>query len=85
MDNLINTFYIGNTNRFGFGTYNASSNNYKGILAVGINSNYFIFDSFSINGSLTYCRIVNSLYNQDIKLYPKLHNIMCSLELKYSF
>ena len=60
-------------------------NNYKGILAVGINSNYFIFDSFSINGSLTYCRIVNSLYNQDIKLYPKLHNIMCSLELKYSF
>ena len=27
MDNLINTFYIGNTNRFGFGTYNASSNN----------------------------------------------------------
>ena len=46
MDNLISTFYIGNTNRFGFGTYNASSNNYKGILS---NYNYPSFQNRSIN------------------------------------
>ena len=46
MDNIINTFYIGNTNRFGFGTYNASSNNYKGILS---NYNYPSNQNRSIN------------------------------------
>lgn len=59
-------------------------NYYKGVLAVGISSDYFITDSFSINGGLSFCRIVNPVYNQETKFYTKLYNIMCSLELKYS-
>lgn len=60
-------------------------NFYKGILAFGLNSNYFITDSFNINGGIVYQRIVNPIYNQAPKKYQLCHNITFSLELKYNF
>lgn len=60
-------------------------NFYKGILAIGLNSNYFITDSFDIEGGIVYQKIVNPIYNQAPKKYEAWHNVSFSLALKYFF
>ncbi len=60
-------------------------NYYKGILAFGINSNYFITDTFDINGGIIYQRIVNPIYNQAKSKYKVWHNVSFNLGLKINF
>ena len=65
--------------------HNRTWNFYKGILAIGLNSNYFVTESFDISGGIVYQRIVNPIYNQAPERYELCHNISISLALKYNF
>ena len=60
-------------------------NYYKGILAMGIQSNYFIMDDLNLGVGLTYVRIVNPLYNQLNEQYEVWNNINIKLIGKYLF
>ena len=60
-------------------------NYYKGILAIGVNTNYFINSDFDIGGGFTYVHIVNPLYNQAENWYTVWHDIHFELSAKYSF
>ncbi|MBO4533078.1 MAG: hypothetical protein J5726_05200 [Treponema sp.] len=60
-------------------------NYYKGILAIGVQSNYYFTNSFEGMLGITYSRIVNPLYNQASQKYEVWNNINFNLALKYSF
>ena len=60
-------------------------NYYKGVLAIGINTDYFILDSLRLSGGFAYVRIMNPLYNQANKKYLIWNNCQLCLTCKYSF
>ena len=60
-------------------------NYYKATLAFGLQSNYFITNSFNISGGFIYARIINPLYNQAEKVYLAWNNFRFELALKYFF
>lgn len=57
-------------------------NFFKGILAVGIQSEYFLLESLKIGGGLSYVRIVNPLYNQASSKYEIWHNVKLDFSVK---
>ncbi len=60
-------------------------NYYKAVLAFGLQSNYFITDSFNLSGGFIYARMINPLYNQTDKIYLPWNNFRFELALKYFF
>ena len=60
-------------------------NYYKGVLAIGLQSNYFLFENMNIGASISYVRIVNPLYNQSKSNYEVWNNFNLQMTAKYSF
>lgn len=60
-------------------------NYYKAVLAFGLQSNYFITDSFNFAGGFIYARTINPLYNQTEEYYLAWNNFRFELSLKYIF
>lgn len=60
-------------------------NYFKGILAFGINSNYFITNSFIVDGSFIFQRITNPIYNQATSKYWICNNFVFKFDFKYYF
>ena len=60
-------------------------NFYKGILAIGINTEYFIDSNIKIGGGATYERIVNPLYNIASEKYDVWNNFQLCFSAKYIF
>ena len=60
-------------------------NYYKGILAIGIQTNYFVTNALSLGGEFAYVRIVNPLYNQAESEYEVWHNVNIVFSAKFSF
>ena len=58
-------------------------NFYKGILAIGLKSDFFITKNINIGGSFTYVRITNPLYNQAKIQYDKWNNYNLTITAKY--
>lgn len=64
---------------------NRTWNFYKGILAIGINTEYFIDSNIKIGGGATYERIVNPLYNIASEKYDVWNNFQLCFSAKYIF
>ena len=60
-------------------------NYYKGILALGLGTNYFVTSDINVGGSLSYVRIVNPLFNQSKSQYEVWKNVYFSFYGKYTF
>ncbi len=60
-------------------------NYYKGVLAIGLETDYFVTNNFKLNGGISYARIVNPLYNQAESEYEVWHNVQIKLGAKYMF
>ena len=60
-------------------------NYYKGVLALGINTNYFTTPYLNIGGGITYVRIVNPLYNSTEEQFKVWNNFNITGFVKYSF
>ncbi len=59
-------------------------NSFKGIFAIGIQSNYFIRPKILINAGFVYAFIVNPLYKSN-PIYEKQHNIGINTSFKYFY
>lgn len=60
-------------------------NYYKGVLAIGLQTDFFTKEGMIIGGGLTYVRIVNPLYNQSKMQYETWNNINLQFTAKYNF
>ena len=60
-------------------------NFYKGVLAVGANTEYFITENICLGCELSYVRIVNPLYNQASEKYLVWNNFNFCFTAKYNF
>jgi len=65
--------------------HNRTWNFYKGILALGVNTDYFINNNFILSGEVSYVRVVNPVYNQSSKKYLVWNNFELSFGAKYNF
>ena len=67
------------------GTLHARTwNYYKGVLAIGLQSNFFTKEGIILGGGITYVRIANPLYNQSAE-YETWNNLQFLLTAKYNF
>ena len=60
-------------------------NFYKGIFAVGTNTEYFVTDNIRLGSGLSYVRVVNPLYNQASEKYLVWNNFQLIFTAKYNF
>lgn len=60
-------------------------NYYKGVLALGLNTNYFATPDLNIGGGITYVRIVNPLYNTTEEQFMVWNNFNLTASVKYTF
>ncbi|BDC93296.1 capsule assembly Wzi family protein [Treponema bryantii] len=65
--------------------HNRTWNFYKGILTIGVDSDYYITEDFRLGAGLAYCHIVNPIYNQADEQYLVWHNFRFSFSAKYNF
>ena len=60
-------------------------NYYKGVLAIGLKSDYFITPSINLGGGFTFVRITNPLFNQSKTQYEIWKNYNITMTAKYVF
>ena len=60
-------------------------NYYKGVLAIGLKTDYFITPSINLGGSFTFVRITNPLFNQSKRQYEVWKNYNITMNVKYTF